>query len=134
MGVTFQLSTAACCQDYINTRGFAFGSGANSTLLGFNVIGTAVAWGLAALTLLENAEGSNLIMTAVHGNAMIKLIQNLLKPVDRLLGGKFDKDEGSGPRVVVEERFMDKNAAYKPSEEPQAGSLATTETRDDHTV
>ena len=138
MGVTFQLSTAACCQDYINTRGFAFGSGANSTLLGFNVIGTAVAWGLAALTLLENAEGSNLVITAVHGNTMIKLIQKLLKPVDRLLGGKFDKDEGPELHSVVDERSVDKNAAYTDAveqpEEPQVGSLATTESRDDRIV
>ncbi|KAL0024648.1 hypothetical protein WJX77_006190 [Trebouxia sp. C0004] len=68
MGVVFQLSTAACCKDYINVQGFAWGAGGSNTLLGFNDIGTAVAWGLAGLTLLEDSEGSNLILAAAHGN------------------------------------------------------------------
>ena len=103
MGVTFQLSTAHCCRDYINTRGFAWGSGANNTLLGFNVIGTVVAWGLAVLTLLENAEGSNLIMAAAHGNNIVKVIQKTLMPLDRILGGRFDKSSGAprGSSAVV---------------------------------
>ncbi len=95
MGVVFQLSTAACCKDYINVRGFAWGTGGSNTLLGFNVIGTAVAWGLAGLTLLENSEGSNLIMAAAHGNNIVKVIQKGLQPLDRLLGGKFDKGAAS---------------------------------------
>ena len=92
MGVVFQLSTASCCKEYINVRGFAFGAGKYNTLLGFNVIGTIVAWGLAGLTLLENSEGSNLIIAAAQGNNVIKVIQKLLRPLDRALGGKFDKD------------------------------------------
>lgn len=96
MGVTFQLSTADCCSAYINTRGFAWGSGDNATLLGFNVIGTIVAWGLAAISLLENAEGSNLIMAAAHGNNIVKVIQKALRPLDRILGGRF-KTKGDVP-------------------------------------
>ena len=99
MGVVFQLSTAACCKDYINVQGFAWGAGGSNTLLGFNVIGTAVAWGLAGLTLLENSEGSNLILAAAHGNNIVKVIQKGLRPLDRLLGGKFDR--GAMPAHAV---------------------------------
>ena len=99
MGVVFQLSTAACCKDYINVQGFAWGAGGSNTLLGFNVIGTAVAWGLAGLTLLENSEGSNLILAAAHGNNIVKVIQKGLRPLDRLLGGKFDR--GATPAHAV---------------------------------
>ena len=101
MGVTFQLSTAECCRDYINTRGFAWGSGENNTLLGFNVIGTIIAWGLAGISLLENAEGSNLIMAAAHGNNIVKVIQKALKPLDRILGGRFDKTNAIDGNAVV---------------------------------
>ena len=92
MGVVFQLSTASCCKDYINVQGFAWGSGDSNTLLGFNVIGTVVAWGLAGLTLLENSEGSNLLLAAAQGNNVVKVIQKALLPLDRFLGGKFDKN------------------------------------------
>ena len=57
MGVVYQLSTASCCKDYINTDGFAIGSGTYSKLLGFNVIGTSIAWALMFITLLENSSG-----------------------------------------------------------------------------
>ncbi|KAL3138479.1 hypothetical protein ABBQ32_006269 [Trebouxia sp. C0010 RCD-2024] len=110
MGVVFQLSTASCCKDYINVRGFAFGSGENNTLLGFNVIGTAIAWGLAGLTLLENSEGSNLIVAAAQGNNVVKLIQKLLKPLDRVLGGKFDKSAAANPNMAVEGGNFDMSA------------------------
>ena len=117
MGVVFQLSTAACCKDYINVRGFTFGSGDNKVLLGFNVIGTAIAWGLAGLTLLENLEGSNLVLAAAQGNNVVKLIQKSLQPLDRLLGGKFDKSADPGPKATVEgtdfdQSAMKENAAY----------------------
>lgn len=117
VGVVFQLSTASCCKDYINVRGFTFGSGANNTLLGFNVIGTAIAWGLAGLTLLENAEGSNLILAAAQGNNVVKLIQRSLQPINRVLGGKLDKSadmpnsgvEGTG----FDQSAMKENAAFE---------------------
>ena len=57
MGIVYQLSIADCCRDSINTTGFAFGSGDNSKLLGFNVIGTGIAWALMFITLLENTCG-----------------------------------------------------------------------------
>ena len=110
MGVVFQLSTAACCKDYINVRGFAWGSGDSNTLLGFNVIGTAVAWGLAGLTLLENSEGSNLIIAAAQGNNVVKLIQKSLQPLDRILGGKFDKSQDPAPHTRVNETDFDSSA------------------------
>lgn len=116
MGLVFQLSTASCCKDYINVRGFTFGSGKSKTLLGFNVIGTAIAWGLAGLTLLENAEGSNLILAAAQGNNVVKLIQRSLHPINRVLGGKLDKSadmpntgaEGTG----YDQSAMKENAAF----------------------
>ena len=101
MGVVFQLSTASCCKDYINVQGFAWGSGGSNTLLGFNVIGTAVAWILAGLTLLENSEGSNLIIAAAQGNNVVKVIQKALQPLDRMLGGKFDKSPVLESEAVV---------------------------------
>lgn len=110
MGIVFQLSTAECCKDYINVRGFAFGSGDSNTLLGFNVIGTAIAWGLAALTLLENAEGSNLILAAAQGNNLVKLIQRSFKPLDRMLGGKFDRSAAAAPSTGVEGADFDQSA------------------------
>ena len=110
MGVVFQLSTAECCKDYINVQGFTFGSGDSNTLLGFNVIGTAVAWVLAGLTLLENAEGSNLILAAAQGNNVVKLIQRSLKPFDRILGGKFDKSPDAAPSTRVEGAEFDQSA------------------------
>ena len=118
MGLVFQLSTSACCKDYINVRGFTFGSGESKTLLGFNVIGTAIAWGLAALTLLENSEGSNLIVAAAQGNNVVKLIQKLLRPLDRALGGKFDKSGAAHPDMTVEGGEFDvsamkENAAFE---------------------
>ena len=57
MGIVYQLSISSCCSDYINTTGFAFGSGDYSKLLGFNVIGTGIAWALMFITLLENIGG-----------------------------------------------------------------------------
>ena len=33
MGVTYQLSTSSCCENYINASGFAMGSGTYSVLL-----------------------------------------------------------------------------------------------------
>ena len=110
MGVVFQLSTAACCKDYINVRGFAWGSGDSNTLLGFNVIGTAVAWVLAGLTLLENSEGSNLIMAAAQGNNVVKLIQKMLQPLDRVLGGRFDKSGDPVTGTTVREGDFDRSA------------------------
>lgn len=102
MGIVFQLSTADCCKDYINVRGFTFGSGDSNTLLGFNVFGTAIAWGLAGLTLLENAEGSNMVLAAAQGNNVVKLIQRGLKPLDRMLGGKSDRPAGAVSNTNVE--------------------------------
>lgn len=110
MGVVFQLSTS---HDTINTHGFAFGHGSNNTLLGFNVIGTAIAWVLAAFTLLENAEGSNLLVTALHGNTAIKMIQKLLKPLDRIMGGKFEKGQPAEQTGVIDATFVDRNAVDK---------------------
>ena len=117
MGIVFQLSTAECCKDYINVRGFTFGSGDSNTLLGFNVIGTAIAWGLAGLTLLENAEGSNLILAAAQGNNLVKLIQRSFKPLDCMLGGKFDRSADTVPSTRVEgadfdQSTMKENAAF----------------------
>lgn len=57
MGVVYQLSIADCCKNYINTTGFAFGSGDYNVLLGFNVIGAGIAWALMFITLLENTGG-----------------------------------------------------------------------------
>ena len=110
MGVVFQLSTAECCKDYINVRGFTFGSGDSNTLLGFNVIGTAVAWVLAGFTLLENAEGSNLILAAAQGNNVVKLIQRSFRPFDRMLGGKFDRSAEAPPSTRVETAEFDQSA------------------------
>lgn len=111
MGITFQLSTNA--DHRIDVRGFAFGSGSSNTLLGFNVIGTAIAWVMAAGTLLENAEGSNLLVTALHGNTVIKMIQKLLKPLDRIMGGKFEKGQPTEQTGTIDNTFVDKNAVDK---------------------
>ena len=56
-GVTSQLSGSI---PSINMSGFMFGNGDNALLLGTNVIGAIVAWGLMAITLLENPFGSQL--------------------------------------------------------------------------
>lgn len=60
MGVVFQLSTASCCKATINLMGFSWGGGKYATLLGVNVVGTLVAWGLMFITLLENPLSSNM--------------------------------------------------------------------------
>ena len=117
MGIVFQLSTAECCKDYINARGFTFGAGDSNTLLGFNVIGTAIAWGLAAITLVENAESSNLILAAAQGNNVVKLIQRSFKPLNHMLGGKFDRSADAVPSTSVEgadfdQSDMKENAAF----------------------
>ena len=57
LGVTSQLSGSI---PSINMSGFMFGNGDNALLLGTNVIGAIVAWGLMAITLLENPFGSQL--------------------------------------------------------------------------
>lgn len=57
LGVTSQLSASF---PSINMSGFKFGNGDNALLLGTNVIGAIVAWGLMAITLLENPFGSQL--------------------------------------------------------------------------
>jgi len=58
---------------------------------------------LAGLTLLENAEGSNLVIAAAHGNNIVKVIQKGLQPLNRMLGGKFEKGAASAheARAVV---------------------------------
>lgn len=106
MGIVFQLSTSKSHK--IDDRGFAFGSGGNNTLLGFNVIGTAVAWVMAAATLLENADGSNMLVTALHGNTVVKMFQKLLKPLDRIMGGKFEKGQRTEQTGVIDDTFVDK--------------------------
>jgi hypothetical protein len=78
MGIVYQLSTASCCKNYINTAGFAIGPGAYSKLLGFNVIGTGAAWALMFITLLENSSGSQLKKSAADGNNVIKAMRGLL--------------------------------------------------------
>lgn len=88
MGLVYQLSTASCCKHNINVKGFAFGRGAYSTLLGFNVIGSAIAWALCGLTLLENSDGSNLVLSAAAGNNVVKFLKRVLMPLDMLLGGR----------------------------------------------
>lgn len=57
LGVTSQLSGTF---KSINMDGFKFGTGSNALLLGTNVIGSIVAWGLMFITLLENPLGSPL--------------------------------------------------------------------------
>jgi hypothetical protein len=57
LGVTSQLSSSF---PSINMAGFTWGNGDNALLLGTNVIGAIVAWGLMLITLLENPFGSNL--------------------------------------------------------------------------
>ena len=57
LGVTSQLAGSI---PSINMSGFTWGSGDNALLLGTNVIGSIVAWGLMAITLLENPFGSQL--------------------------------------------------------------------------
>lgn len=57
LGITSQLSSSI---PSINMSGFAIGNGDNALLLGTNVIGSIVAWGLMAITLLENPFGSPL--------------------------------------------------------------------------
>lgn len=111
MGIVFQLSTNA--DHRIDARGFAFGSGSSNTLLGFNVIGTAIAWIMAAFTLLENADGSNLLVTALQGNTVVKLIQKLFKPLDRIMGGKFEKGQRAEQTGVIDDTFVDRNAVDK---------------------
>ncbi|GAQ80925.1 solute symporter family protein [Klebsormidium nitens] len=62
-GVVFQLSSASCCRDYINVKGFAMGSGSEQLLLGFNVIGSLCAWGVCGICLLENVPAYHLLKT-----------------------------------------------------------------------
>ncbi|KAK9829007.1 hypothetical protein WJX72_003371 [[Myrmecia] bisecta] len=78
MGIVLQLSTSNCCKNYINTKGFAFGSGSYNTLLGFNVIGAAVGWGLMFLTLLENASGSEMKTKVGEGNNVVRAMQGVV--------------------------------------------------------
>lgn len=70
-GVVFQLSTASCCRDYINIEGFRFGSGSEAALLGFNVIGSIVAWGLCGVCLLENMPAWQLDRRAGSDNSVL---------------------------------------------------------------
>ena len=46
--------------------GFTMGNGDNALLLGTNVIGSVVAWGLMAITLLENPFGSPLAQVGLR--------------------------------------------------------------------
>lgn len=50
LGITSQLSGSISS---INMSGFKWGTGDNALLLGTNVIGSIIAWGLMAITLLE---------------------------------------------------------------------------------
>lgn len=59
LGIVFQLSTNSCCKSKINMTGFSWGGGKYATLLGVNVVGAAVAWGIMAITLLENPLGAD---------------------------------------------------------------------------
>ncbi|KAL0034477.1 hypothetical protein WJX79_004596 [Trebouxia sp. C0005] len=97
MGIVFQLSTAACCKDYINVRGFAWGAG----------------------------EGSNLILAAAHGNNIVKVIQKGLQPLDRVLGGRFEKGAASSHEacaVVGSDDVMCSTA--KEDDQLQTGEVA----------
>lgn len=62
MGITSQLSSTF---KSINMSGFKFGTGDNALLLGTNVIGSIVAWGLMAITLLENPFAAQLSQVVV---------------------------------------------------------------------
>lgn len=44
VAIVYQLSTADCCKNSINMSSWAMGDGPYASLLGVNVIGTAVAW------------------------------------------------------------------------------------------
>lgn len=61
-------------------------------------------------TGLENSEGSNLIVAAAQGNNVVKLIQNMLQPLDRVLGGRFDKSGDVVPGTTVREGDFDQSA------------------------
>ena len=61
LGVTSQLSGTF---PSIGMSGFTWGTGDNALLLGTNVIGAIVAWGLMLLTLLENPFSSNLSLVS----------------------------------------------------------------------
>ena len=63
LGITSQLSSSI---PSINMSGFTMGNGDNALLLGTNVIGSIVAWGLMALTLLENPFGSSLAQVGLR--------------------------------------------------------------------
>lgn len=65
LGITSQLSSSITS---IDMSGFKFGTGDNALLLGTNVIGTIVAWGLMAITLLENPFGAQLTQESTQGN------------------------------------------------------------------
>eukprot|EP00891_Asterochloris_glomerata_P000355 jgi/Astpho2/355/Aster-02232 len=127
MGVTYQLSISSCCAAYINNTGFAMGSGSYSVLLGFNVIGAIVAWGLCGLALLENPSSASL--TAVPGNSFIRVLKRATQPIERLLGGHKDKDDALGLPTTAAQR---QNFAKRPicqgpiacMQEPKAGRAA----------
>ena len=64
LGITSQLSSSI---PSINMSGFTMGDGDNALLLGTNVIGAIVAWGLMAITLLENPFGAPLAQVSLPG-------------------------------------------------------------------
>ncbi len=65
LGITSQLSSTV---KTINMSGFKFGTGSNALLLGTNVIGTIIAWGLMFITLLENPMGSTLTVVGTSSD------------------------------------------------------------------
>ncbi|EIE27477.1 hypothetical protein COCSUDRAFT_64250 [Coccomyxa subellipsoidea C-169] len=91
LGITSQLSSTV---KTINMSGFNFGTGSNALLLGTNVIGTIIAWGLMFITLLENPMGSTLTMEAVQGNNFYRAAGRLVRRCGRSRG---DKGQAKGP-------------------------------------
>ena len=61
-------STATCCDAADQHARFHL-----QALLGVNVIGTVVAWGLMLLTLMENPFGSGLMFDNLAGNNFVQV-------------------------------------------------------------
>lgn len=72
LGVTSQLSSSF---PSINMSGLKWGGGSNALLLGTNVAGSIVAWGLMLVTLLENPLGSELFSVCPGSLLPCKLIK-----------------------------------------------------------
>lgn len=97
---------AAVSETHLSSAKGCYGSSHHITaqyagLLGVNVIGTAVAWALAAVALLENPFGSGLVRDSVDGNNFVQAGKRLFDRRHRAAHlGDMPADADDSPTVA----------------------------------